>query len=173
MGAVNGDHRAIRTRQEISKRTRVIYQGVLIADTTVGGTRCQVVAVPDFLVADGSGGCIIRDSKISRWINETDHPEILLQMGRYGWIAGMNRVLKGEPKRHTMNGVSCCQQRLTIFRGGTTEWIFPCTTWPRSLSAHPGSPVAASKDSCAGTCLRPWSTTLATTAALPPSSRST
>ena len=59
----NLNERAIRTQEAISKGTHVIYQGVLIADTTVGGTNCEIVGIPDFLIADGSGGYIIRDGK--------------------------------------------------------------------------------------------------------------
>ena len=76
----------MRTREEISRGAAVIYQGALIADAVVGGTSCQIVGIPDFLIADGSGGCSIRDSKVSRRINEKDHPEILLHLGLYGWL---------------------------------------------------------------------------------------
>lgn len=66
--------------EAIAKRDSVIYQGVLRAQMTVGQTTVEVIGQPDFLIRDGST-YKIRDSKMSRRINERDHPEILLQMG--------------------------------------------------------------------------------------------
>ena len=40
---------------------------------------------PDFLIRQDSG-YIIRESKMSRRVNEKDHPEILLQLQTYGWL---------------------------------------------------------------------------------------
>ena len=71
--------------EAIAKRDSVIYQGVLRAQMTVGQTTVEVIGQPDFLIRDGST-YKIRDSKMSRRINERDHPEILLQMGIYGWL---------------------------------------------------------------------------------------
>ena len=75
-----------RTRDEIAKGTPVIYHGRLAAAATIGGTLCEIVGEPDFLIASRRGRCIVRDAKMSRRITEDDHPEILLQVGLYGWL---------------------------------------------------------------------------------------
>jgi hypothetical protein len=53
----------------------------------IGDVDCVIVGQPDFLILDaGTGHYVIRDSKISRRITEKDHPEIILQLGLYGWL---------------------------------------------------------------------------------------
>jgi predicted RecB family nuclease len=46
----------------------------------------EILGIPDFLIPDGEGGHIIRDSKIARRIDEKVHPEIFLQLGIYAWL---------------------------------------------------------------------------------------
>jgi predicted RecB family nuclease len=84
------DERIARTAGEIDVGDRVIYQGVLKADVDIGGKVVEVLGVPDFMIPDGEGGHIIRDSKMARRINERDHPEIFLQLGIYGWLFGQS-----------------------------------------------------------------------------------
>src|SRR5215216_7529244 len=74
-----------KTLEAIAKGEAVIYQGVLKAQMTVRDLTVEVIGQPDFLIRDGNT-YKIRDSKMSRRINEHDHPEILLQMGIYGWL---------------------------------------------------------------------------------------
>jgi len=74
-----------RTRDEVSRGAPVVYQGVLRATATLNGRTCEIVGEPDFLIQQ-AGGYGIRDSKISRRITEREHPEILRQMGLYGWL---------------------------------------------------------------------------------------
>ena len=83
-GALN--ERASRRRKEIDRGASVIYQGVLKADATIDGTRCEILGIPDFLISEDTRGYAIRDAKISRRITEKDHPEIFLQLGLYGWL---------------------------------------------------------------------------------------
>ncbi len=78
--------RIARTASEINAGDRVIYQGVLKTDIEIDGMPLEILGIPDFLIPDGEGGHIIRDSKIARRIGEKDHPEILLQLGVYGWL---------------------------------------------------------------------------------------
>lgn len=83
------EERERRSREEVTKKTAVIYQPSLQATTTLSGTECRVLGDPDFLIYDQSGH-IIRDSKISRRITEKDHPEILRQLELYGWLYEQN-----------------------------------------------------------------------------------
>lgn len=79
------EERQQRTLAAVRQKTLVIYQAVFRVTTTIGGAQCDIVGEPDFLIAS-NGGYAIRDSKMSRRITEQDHPEILRQMGLYGWL---------------------------------------------------------------------------------------
>ncbi len=74
-----------QTKREVQKGTAVIYQGRFRVHHCFGNTECEIIGEPDFLIKE-SGNYIIRDSKISRRITEVDHPEIILQVGLYGWL---------------------------------------------------------------------------------------
>lgn len=80
------DERISRTKEAVRKRSPVIYQGVLRANSAVGATDCEISGVPDFIILEDTGSYAVRDSKMSRRINEKDHPEIILQIGTYGWL---------------------------------------------------------------------------------------
>ncbi len=73
------------TIEALKASAGVIYQGAFGAAVTIDGIECGIIGNPDFLINSGDG-YIIRDSKISRRINEDDHPEILRQLGLYGWL---------------------------------------------------------------------------------------
>lgn len=77
--------RAQRTVELLKEKTPVLYQGKFEADVEVEGAIANVVGEPDFLIL-ADGNYIIRDSKISRRIDEENHPEILLQVQLYGWL---------------------------------------------------------------------------------------
>lgn len=79
------EERETRTRQEVDNETPVIYQSVLRAEVSLGGTQCEIIGQPDFLLREEQG-YVIRDCKISRRITERDHPEILRQLELYGWL---------------------------------------------------------------------------------------
>ncbi len=74
-----------RTKHEIQKGTPVLYQAVLRSEYELKGIACEIVGEPDFLVRQGND-YIICDSKLSRRIDEKDHPEILRQLEIYGWL---------------------------------------------------------------------------------------
>jgi predicted RecB family nuclease len=74
-----------RTKLEIQKGTPVLYQAVLRSECKLKGITCEIVGEPDFLVRQGND-YIICDSKLSRRIDEKDHPEILRQLEIYGWL---------------------------------------------------------------------------------------
>ena len=63
----------------------MIFQGEFTRDTTLGGVAVTVVGRPDFLIFDGDG-YLVRDSKLSRQVDEEHHAEITLQLQLYGWL---------------------------------------------------------------------------------------
>jgi len=85
----NREERRRRTREEVEKKARAIYQPAFAATVNLAGEPCQVVGEPDFLVWTDSG-YIIQDSKMSRRVNEKEHPEILAQIGTYGLLYEAN-----------------------------------------------------------------------------------
>jgi len=85
LSAVSPDERAQRTTEAIRNHAPVIYQSELACDTVLGGAHVSVVGRPDFLILDGDG-YIIRDSKLSRKVDEKHHIEISLQLQLYGWL---------------------------------------------------------------------------------------
>ena len=78
-------YRKQRTLDAINERAAVIYQGVFSTNIRLGGRDCEVTGIPDFLVFE-SGNYIIRDVKMARRVNKTDHPEILSQLRLYGLL---------------------------------------------------------------------------------------
>ena len=84
-----------QTKHELQTGTPVIYQGRFRVHHRFGSMECEVIGEPDFLIR-ASDSYIIRDSKISRRINEEDHPEVILQLGLYGWL--YEQVFGREPR---------------------------------------------------------------------------
>ena len=76
--------RFIKTQKAIAAKTAVIYQPSFRVMTFIDGIDCEVVGDPDFLILDGE--YIIRDSKMARRIDNEHHPEIVLQVGLYGYL---------------------------------------------------------------------------------------
>jgi predicted RecB family nuclease len=74
-----------KTVELIGRRTPVVYQPRFEATALIGGAEVTVIGQPDFLILGGSE-YIIRDSKISRRIDDKNHPEIILQLQLYGWL---------------------------------------------------------------------------------------
>lgn len=85
LSQISMDERFVETERAMAARAPVIYQGAFRYNTTLSGQSCEIVGIPDFLLAD-SGRYVIRDSKIARRITEEDHPEILRQLEIYGWL---------------------------------------------------------------------------------------
>ena len=73
------------TRQAVADGVPVIYQGALEAEAELLGVACTIYGEPDFLVRSGDG-YVIRDAKLSRRINETEHPEIIQSLRLYAWL---------------------------------------------------------------------------------------
>jgi predicted RecB family nuclease len=78
-----------KTADAIAKKVPILYQAAFLANALLGGTDVEIVGVPDFLILDG-GGYLIRDSKLSRRVDEENHSEILLQLQLYGWLFEKN-----------------------------------------------------------------------------------
>jgi len=79
------EEREQRTVDAVKQGAAVIYQAVLSSIYDFAGGKCQVLGEPDFIIKQGAG-YVIRDSKLSRRINEKDHPEILRQLEIYAWL---------------------------------------------------------------------------------------
>jgi predicted RecB family nuclease len=77
--------RVFRTLEAIRNRVPVIYQAEFRHAFAIGGSPVVVVGRPDFLILNGDG-YIIRDSKLSRKVDEVHHEEISLQLQLYGWL---------------------------------------------------------------------------------------
>jgi predicted RecB family nuclease len=82
---VEPEQRAAKTLDAILAQVPVIYQGEFRVQANIGGTAVEVVGRPDYLILEG-GGYIIRDSKLSRKVDEKHHEEITLQLQLYGWL---------------------------------------------------------------------------------------
>ena len=79
------EQQAAKTLEAIHACVPVLYQGEFRVQTTIGGADVVVVGRPDYLILDGDG-YIVRDSKLSRKVDEDHHEEIVLQLQLYGWL---------------------------------------------------------------------------------------
>jgi len=85
MSAVPSDARVQKTMDAVRNRVAVVYQGELASEATLDGTSVTVIGRPDFLILDGDA-YLIRDSKLSRKVDDKHHVEIVLQLQLYGWL---------------------------------------------------------------------------------------
>jgi len=85
INAVPSDARVQKTLDAIRNRVPVIYQGELASEATLDGASVTVIGRPDFLIWDGDG-YLVRDSKLSRKVDQNHHVEIALQLQLYGWL---------------------------------------------------------------------------------------
>lgn len=90
------DERIKRTMQAVQEGVPVLYHPLFRIDVKLGARDVALVGEPDLMIKD-AGGYRIRDVKMSRRITEKDHPEILLQLGMYGWL--YERTFKAKPTR--------------------------------------------------------------------------
>ena len=86
LSGVPQEERFAKTQEAIEARTAVIYQPAFRVTTFIDGIESEVVGYPDFLILDGIDEYIIRDSKMARRIDDEHHPEIVLQVGLYGYL---------------------------------------------------------------------------------------
>src|ERR1019366_4519790 len=85
LSEVPQEERFTKTQEAIAARAAVIYQPAFQVMTVIEGIECEVVGYPDFLILDGDE-YIIRDSKMARRIDNDHHPEIVFQVGLYGYL---------------------------------------------------------------------------------------
>lgn len=85
LSRLSEEERIRQTRNAIAEKAAVLYQPMFLVKHKLAGTEVEIVGQPDFLILDGDA-YIIRDAKISRRIDEENHPEILLQVQLYGWM---------------------------------------------------------------------------------------
>ena len=83
--AIPPEQRLQLTITAVRNRVAVIYQGELACETTLDGIPVTIVGRPDFMILHGDG-YLIRDSKLSRQVDETHHVEIGLELQLYGWL---------------------------------------------------------------------------------------
>lgn len=79
------EERAADTRRLVEERAPVIYQPTLIADAPGELAGNRIVGIPDLLLLD-DGEYRIRDVKLARRVEDGRHPEIVAQVGLYGWL---------------------------------------------------------------------------------------
>ena len=85
ISAVEPEQQSARTLEAIRTHVPVIYQSEFQVQAAISGTGVEVVGRPDYLILDGN--CyIVRDSKLSRQVDEKHHEEITLQVQLYGWL---------------------------------------------------------------------------------------
>lgn len=95
------EHRLANTRSAIEAREPVIYQPALESEWVDQGNTWVVRGDPDFLLLKNDA-FVIRDSKVSRRITESAHPEILRQLAFYGWL--FKSVFAIEPRLEVHSG---------------------------------------------------------------------
>lgn len=95
LSVLSTEEKAEQTREEVRKGTPVIYQPLLKGIMVFDNIQIELLGQPDFLLHDNEN-YIIQDSKISRRINEKDHPEILRQLELYGLL--YEKVFGRQPK---------------------------------------------------------------------------
>jgi predicted RecB family nuclease len=74
-----------RTKELLQEGVSTIYQPAFMVDETLDSGMITIIGFPDFVCKEGNS-YIIRDCKLSRRINEKDHPEIFKQLDLYGWL---------------------------------------------------------------------------------------
>jgi len=142
-----------KTKDEVMKKTQVIYQGALMVRKTFHGIDCEFLGEPDFLILEGHN-YVIRDSKISRRINLKDHPEVYGQLQIYGWLyeqtfgsppcrlevhSGINEIIE-VPYEGGANGLNLLAEIASL----------------RETQVEPYSPVGWTKCSNCGYFKRCW-----------------
>ncbi len=134
--------REARTREEVGKKSSVLYQGVLMANVRVGEVECEIVGEPDFMIHE-TDGYVIRDSKISRRVNEQDHPEIYCQLGLYGLL--FEKTFQVPPVRLEVHKGDGAIEQIPYDGGAKALEVLNGIVSIRSQAAQPYSPVGWSK----------------------------
>jgi predicted RecB family nuclease len=136
------DERESATRKAIADRQPVIYQPLFRATATIEGVVCEVWGEPDFLIYE-AGNYVIRDVKMSRRINEKDHPEIFRQLQFYSWL--YHEMIGARPARlEVFNGA----REVVPIADNSVSTVFESLVELfrlKSATSEPYSPVGWSK----------------------------
>ena len=79
------DERQARTLQAMAVGADIVGQPFFTAKVELAGLACELIGIPDLLIREGEG-YVIRDIKMTRRVNEDDHPEIFWQLRLYAWL---------------------------------------------------------------------------------------
>lgn len=147
MSAVPPNARVQRTMDAVRNQVAVVYQGELASEATLDGASITVIGRPDFLIWDGDG-YLVRDSKLSRKVDDKHHVEIALQLQLYGWL--FERLVGKPPKRlqvHAGGG-----DIIEVAYDGGTAALAELTRIleVKRLGAEPYEPLGWTK--CSGGC---------------------
>jgi predicted RecB family nuclease len=147
-----------QTSEAIAKRAPVVYQAAFLVKEKIAGTDVEIVGVPDFLILDGDG-YVIRDSKISRRVDDQNHPEILLQVRLYGWL--FERSYGAIPKALQIHTGTNEIVTVEYDRGVSPLTVLEQLLAVKLLSKEPYEPVGWSKCGGCGFNQRCWAKALA------------
>jgi predicted RecB family nuclease len=139
--------RCQRTLEAIRNRIPVVYQGEFACNAQFDGTQVSIIGRPDFLIFDHDG-YLIRDSKLSRKVDEKHHVEIALQLQLYGWLfAKAVGILPKRLQVHAGGGYII----EVPYDGGTAALVELARILAmKRLGAEPYEPLGWSK--CSGGC---------------------
>jgi predicted RecB family nuclease len=147
LSAVSPDQRVQRTLEALRNRVPVIYQGELACETTLDGNHVTVVGRPDFLILDGDA-YLIRDSKLSRKVDDKHHVEIALHLQLYGWLF---EQLVGTPAKRLQVHAGGGDIIEVPYDGGTAALAeLARIVSMKRLGAEPYEPLGWTK--CSGGC---------------------
>ena len=148
------EQRIERTRQEVSRGSSVIYRPVLRTSVVLNDDEDEIVGVPDFMLLSDGERYIVRDSKISRRINDDDHPEILRQMELYGWL--YQKTFGVPPAGLQVHAGTGTMEPIVYDGGAQALQILGKIALLNKLSSEPHSPVGWTKCGNCGFSERCW-----------------
>ncbi len=147
LSVVPPDERIEQTAAAIRNRVPVLYQGEFSCKTALLGIPVTIVGRPDFLMLDGDG-YIIRDSKLSRKVDDEHHEEITLQLQLYGWLFEQT---VGTPAKRLEVYTGKCDIVNVPYDGGVAALAELARIFAiKRLNAEPYEPVGWSK--CGSGC---------------------
>ncbi|MCK5241979.1 PD-(D/E)XK nuclease family protein, partial [bacterium] len=145
LAAFPSQERITHTIEAVRDRVAVLYQPFMRACAKLKGIVCEILGEPDFMLTV-PGGYVIRDVKISRRIDEKDHPEIIRQLQIYGWL--YEQTFNQPPVRLEVYSGAGKLEEVPYDEGHAALGILATITELRQLKSEPYSPVGWTK--CAG-----------------------
>ncbi len=151
LAAFPSQERIKQTIQAVHNRIAVLYQPFLRANIKLKGIFCEIWGEPDFMLAVNDG-YVIRDVKISRRIDEKEHPEIKCQLQTYGWL--YEQTFGRPPFRLEVYNGAGKLEKVPYDNGQAALAILAAITELRQMRAEPYSPIGWTK--CAGCGFREY-----------------